>query len=601
MSLVGPAWIVGLTLLAAFVLMFLDVLRYDLVAILVVLTLMLTGMLVPSEAFAGFSSEAVIVVGCMCVFGAAMSRWGVAEAICEGLFAHSKAGEAGLVLRLSSVAAVFAAFMTDSAVVGVLIPIAAVLARQRKIPISRLLLPISFGCFLGDLLLVIGSAKNIALNGALRDLGARPFDMFEFTKFGLIVLVLGVAYLAGPGRKLLPATALPSSLSEQYKIPKFVTEIVVEPTSDLIGRTTSELRWARDYNVPLLGVVRGEGEGTQLVPSPYTRIRKGDLLIVQGEPEHVLRLQRELGLQLGQRAKVGDTMLVSDDVQLVEAVVPAGSDLVGRTLAESEFRATTGLHVLAISKHGQVVVQKIGRTKLEVGDTLLIQGHRPDIERARRVREIIVMSEHEQKRFGSKAWVTVGLLLAVLSTSGFGVITLGEAALAGAMGLVLTGCVPAREVYAAVDWVVLILIGGMLALGKAFDKHHLGAALADWVAHFPYLVAHPQMLVVGLCVLAVVLAQAATSVGTAVLLAPLALSLASELGVSERAFLMAILTGTNCAFLSPVANAANAMVVGPGGYRFRDFLRAGLPLTILIVIMAGVVIPIFWPLTPTAG
>ncbi len=591
-----PAWVVVLTLLASFVLMFTDVLRYDLVAILVLLTLVLCGALDAKEAFAGFSSEAVIVVGCMCVFGHAMSRWGVAEALCQRLFKSTDTSEAGMVVRLSTVAAVFAAFMTDTAVVGVLIPIAHALARQRKIPISRLLLPISFGCFFGDLLLVIGSAKNIALNGALRDLGAQPFGMFDFTHFGACVLVLGVAYMAGPGRKLLPRTALPGSLSEQYKIPKFVTEIVVEPSSDLIGRTTSELRWARDYDVPLLGVVRGEAEGTQLVPSPYTRIEKGDLLIVQGEPENVLRLQRELGLQLGQRAKVGDTMLVSDDVQLVEAVVPAGSSLVGQTLAESEFRARSGLHVLAISKHGQVVVQKIGRTRLDVGDVLLVQGHRPDVERARREREVLVLGEHEQTRIGPKAWVTVGLLVAVMTLAGTGVLTLGVAALAGALGLVLTGCVPTREVYGAVDWVVLILIGGMLALGKAFDKHELGAALAHWVTSIDYLASHPRLLMVGLCVLAVTLAQAATSVGTAVLLAPVALSFASELGVSDRAFLMAVLCGTNCAFLSPVANAANAMVVGPGGYRLRDFLRAGLPLTVLIVLLASVLIPVFWPL-----
>jgi len=162
----------------------------------------------------------------------------------------------------------------------------------------------------------------------------------------------------------------------------------------------------------------------------------------------------------------------------------------------------------------------------------------------------------------------------------------------------LTGCVQAREVYGAIDWVVLVLIGGMLALGKAFDKHELGAALAGWVTSIDYLATHPRLLMVGLCLLAVMLAQAATSVGTAVLLAPVALSLATRLGVSERAFLMAILCGTNCAFLSPVANAANAMVVGPGGYRLRDFLRAGLPLTALIVILASVLIPILWPLRP---
>jgi di/tricarboxylate transporter len=591
-----PAWVVGLTLFASFALLYSDWLRYDLVALLVVLALVLTGALEPKEAFAGFSSEAVIVVACMCVFGHTLSRRGIAEAFCERLFRNPSTGEAGLVLRLSFVAAIFAAFMTDTAVVGVLIPIAHALSRQRKVPISRLLLPISFGCFLGDLLLVVGSAKNIALNGALRELGERPFGMFEFTHFGACVLILGVAYLAGPGRRLLPRSPVAESLSEQYRIPKFVTEIVVEPTSDLIGRTTSELRWARDYNVPLLGVVRGEGEGTQLVPSPYTRIQKGDLLIVQGEPEHVLRLQRELGLQLGQRAKLGDRMLVSDDVQLVEAVVPAGSDLVGRTLAEAEFRARTGLHVLAISKHGQVVVQKIGRTPLDVGDTLLVQAHRPDIERARRTREVLVLAEHEIPRIGPKAWITVGLLVAVMVLAGSGVLTLGVAALAGALALVISGGVPVREVYAAIDWVVIVLIGGMLALGKAFDKHDLGAALAQSVTGIDLLVSHPHVLVIGLCVLAVVLAQAATSVGTAVLLAPVALSLAHELGVNERAFLMAVLTGTNCAFLSPVANAANAMVVGPGSYRFRDFLRAGLPLTFLIVVLAGVLIPVFWPL-----
>src|SRR5262245_36513564 len=416
-----PTWVVVLTLLASFGLMFSDWLRYDLVALLVVLALVLFGALEPTEAFAGFSSEAPVVVCCMRIFGHAMSRWGVAEALCSRLFRSADTGEAGMVLRLSLVAAIFAAFMTDSAVVGVLIPIAHALSRQRKVPISRLLLPISFGCFFGDLLLVIGSAKNIALNGALKELGARPFGMFEFTHFGAMVLVLGVAYMAGPGRKFLPRSPVGESLSEQYDIPKFVTEVVVEANSDLIGRTTSELRWARDYNVPLLGVVRGEGVETQLVPSPYTRIHKGDLLIVQGEPEHVLRLQRELGLQLGQRAKIGDKMLASDDVQLVEAVVPAGSSLVGRTLAESEFRARSGLHVLAISKHVEVVVQKIGRTTLNVGDTLLIQGHRPDVERARRAREVLVLGEHEQPRIGSKAWVTVALLVLVMVLAGFGV------------------------------------------------------------------------------------------------------------------------------------------------------------------------------------
>ena len=590
-----PATIVLLTFLGSLVLLLTDVLRYDIVALLVVLALVLSKALEPSEAFAGFASEAVVVIACMGVFGHTLTRWGVAEAVCQRLFARGEKGEAGLVFRLSLVAALFASVMTDAAVVGVLIPIAHALSRKKEIPLSRLLIPVSFGCFLGDLLLVVGSAKNIALNGALEHLGARPFGMFEFTHFGALILVLGILYLAGPGRRLLPTAPLPESLSQQYKIPKFVTEILIEPTSDLIRMYVSDLRWHRDYNVTMLGIVRGKGEGTLLAPGPYTRIAPGDMLIVQGEPDAVLRLQRELGLRASKSAKVGDTLLISDDVQLVEGVVPAGSDLAGRTLAEADFRAKSGLNVLAISKHGEVRVKKIGRQQLDVGDTLLIQGHRRDIERARRERELLVLGQVELTRIGRRAYVAVALLAALFIVAGFGILPLNVAALAGAVGLVLTRCVPAREIYDSIDWVVIVLIGGMLALGKAFDKHELGTALAEHVAQMSVFAGNPHLVLGCLCLLAVALAQAATSVGTAVLLAPVALSLATELGVSERAFLMAVLTGTNCAFLSPVANAANAMVVGPGGYRFRDFLRAGFPLTVLIVLLAVFVIPVFWP------
>jgi di/tricarboxylate transporter len=595
---VDPATIVLLTFLGSLVLLLSDVLRYDIVALLVVLALVLSGALEPREAFAGFASEAVLVIACMGVFGHTLTRWGVAEAVCQRLFTRGERSEAMLVLRLSTVAALFAAFMTDAAVVGVLIPIAHALSRKRGIPLSRLLLPVSFGCFLGDLLLVVGSAKNIALNGALEHLGAEPFGMFDFTHFGALILVIGVLYLAGPGRRLLPSGPLPESLSQQYKIPKFVTEVLIEPTSDLIRKYVSDLRWHRDYNVTLLGIVRGQGEGTLLAPGPYTRVAPRDLLIVQGEPDAVLRLQRELGLHVSGSAKVGDTLLVSDDVQLVEAVVPAGSDFAGRTLAEADFRARTGLHVLAISKHGEVHVKRIGRQEIDVGDTLLIQGHQRDIERARRERELLVLGQVELTRIGRRAYVTVALLAALFLLAGLRILPLDVAALAGAAGLVLARCIPAREIYGSIDWVVIVLIGGMLALGRAFDKYELGSALASRVAEMSVFAGNPQLVLVALMLLAVALAQAATSVGTAVLLAPVALSLASALGVSDRAFLMAVLTGTNCAFLSPVANAANAMVVGPGGYRFRDFLRAGFPLTMLIVVLAAFVLPILWPFQP---
>lgn len=593
--MLDPRWIVLITLVASLALFLRGTLRYDLVALLVVLALVVSRTLEPKQAFAGFASEAVIVVACMSVFGHALSSSGVAETVCQRLFANQRIGEAGVVLRLAFIAGLFAAFMSDAAVVAILLPIAGALSRNRQIPLSRLLIPVSFGCFLGDLLIVVGSAKNIALNGAVIELGGQPFGMFEFTPFGFVVFGVGLVYLAGPARALLPRSEVGQSLSRQYRVPKFVTEVPVEASSALINRSVADLAWPRDYEVTVLGIAREGGEGKLFAPGPYNRIRRGDTLILQGGPEDVLRLARDFGLEQTPTGRTADPQLSSTEVQLVECVIPAGSELAGSTLLEADFRARTGLNVVAISKHGEVQGEKLSRTPLDVGDTLLVQGHRRDIERARRERELLVLGEVELRRFGREAWISVALLTLVILIATIGLLPLSVAALAGAVALVLTRCVPAREVYGTIDWAVLILIGGMLALGRAFDEHQLGRALAERFEAVGMLAAHPTLAVALLASCAALLAQTTTSVGTAVILAPVALSLAETLGVSDRPLLMAVLAGANCAFLSPVANAANAMVMGPGGYRFRDFLRAGLPLTLLVLALTCLVVPILFP------
>ncbi len=590
-----PATVVLLVLLGTLTLFVTDLARYDVIALIAVLSLVLTGCRQPAEGFAGFASEAVVVIACMSVFGHALTRWGVGEAMCQRLITGKGYGEGALVLRLVLISGVLASFMTDTAVVAILIPIAASIARDQRIPISRLLIPITFGCFLGDLLLVIGSAKNIALNGVLMQNGAVPFGVLDLAPFGLIVLALGALYMRGPGRALLPRTPVDESLTEHYHVPKFITEVLVEPSSELISRSVAELPRLEEFGITVVGIVRGGGEGTILAPGPYNRVRRGDTLILQGEPEAIVRLRQSLGLRVRESVQVGETRLAADDVKLVEAVVPAASPLVGRTLVEADFRARTNLNALAISKHGEVQAQKIGHIALDVGDTLLIQGHARDLERARRDRALVLLGEVETPPLGRGAWLSVVLLLAVLALSTSGVLTLAVAALCGAVALVLTRCVPVKEVYPAIDWMVIVLIGGMLALGKAFDKYELGDALVRHVAGLGSLREHPHVLLALLCTTAVVLAQVTTSVGTAVLLTPVALSLAQELSLSDRPFLMAVLAGTNCAFLSPVANPANAMIVGPGNYRFRDFLRVGTPLTLLIVLAATLLLPVLWP------
>lgn len=297
MPRVEPAVLVLLILAGSLALFLTDKLRYDLVALLVVLALVATGTLAPDEAFAGFASEPVIVVACLCLFGHALSRWGVGEVVSQRLFARADLGEGALVARIALLSGLLAAFMSDVAVVGILIPMVGSLARKRGISMSRLLMPVSFGAFLGDLLLVIGSAKNLAVNGVLAQQGARTLGMLEFTHYGLGVMLIGVAFLAGPGRRLLPSRKAPASLSERYHVPRFVTEVLVEPASTLINRSVSDLEILQQYGVTVLGIVREGGEAPILAPGPYNRIRRGDTLVLQGEPEALVRARVELGLR----------------------------------------------------------------------------------------------------------------------------------------------------------------------------------------------------------------------------------------------------------------------------------------------------------------
>ena len=600
MPTIEPGAIVLAILLASLVLLVSDALRYDLVALLVVVSLIVTKCLTPEEAFAGFASEPVVVIVCLAVFGMALTRWGFAEMLCRRFLSADGVSEGGLVLRISLISAVLAAFLSDAAVVAILIPMVSTLARLRGVPISRLLMPASYGAFLGDLLIVIGSAKNIAVNGVLAANGAQPFGMFGFSHWGLCILGIGLVYLAGPGRLLLPRGKASTSLTERYRVPKFVTEVLVEPSSTLINRSVADIPLFERHGIAVLGIVRGGSEAAILAPGPYNRVRTEDTLILQGEPDAIVRVRAELGLRERTNVRAGDARLASADVQLVEAVVPAGSDLAGRTLAEAAFRAHTGLNVLAISKHGELAATPLQETRLAIGDTLLIQGHLRDIDRTRGERQIIVLSEVKPPPMGRAAWTSAAILAGTIGVTIAGLLPLHVAAVAGVLVLVVARCVPLRDVYREVDWQVVVLLGGMLALARAFDKYGLARALGEWVTGLRGSVSSPHALLVMLLVASTFLAQTTTSIATAVILTPVALAMAAQLGVSDRPFVMAVLTGTNCAFMSPVAHPANAMIVGAGDYRFRDFLRVGTPLTVLILAAAAFVLPVFWPFSPVA-
>ncbi len=592
MLLLDPQTIVLAVLIGSLLLFLRDVLRYDLVALLVVFVLSATQCLTPEEAFAGFSSPAVVLIGSMYVFGHAITRWGVAEWIGEKFLAGSDRSETSLVLRITLVTGLLSGVLSNTGVVAIFIPLVSSLARSKGLQASRVMMPLAFASLLGGLLTVLGTSKNLIVNSIISDYGAEPFGLFEFTWYGLLLVVIGSLFMVGPGRALLPRSRVDETLTDHYRVRRFVTEVLVEPSSTLVNRPIAQLPIFDKHAVALLGIVRDD---EMILPGPYNNIRRDDTLILQGEPEAIVRLRDELGLQQREEARVGETRLSSTDVELVEAVVPADSSLVGNTLRRANFKEQTGLNVLALSKHGEVQLGKIARTKLEVGDTLLIQGHTRDVDRARKDRDVLVLGAVPRRRVGRGARLTTALLAAVLLVSAFKVMPLSLAALGGALLLVLTGAIPFREAYKGIDWSVLLLVGGMLALGKAFEKHGLATEIAGTISGLGDGSLDPRVMLAILLFAAIVLTQLTTHVAAAVLLTPVALEVAQQMGCSDRPFLLAVLTGASSAFMSPVAHPVNAMVAGPGDYKYVDFLRVGTPVTLLIAAVAVVILPLLWP------
>ncbi len=594
-----PQTIVLAILLGSFVLFLTGIVRYEVTALGVVVALVLTGCLDVETGFKGFSSSAVVLIASMYIFGHAFTKSGLAEAMGRRLLGGSTSGkqaELSLVLRMTALAGLLSSVLSNTGVVATLIPVANAVSRRARVALSKLLIPLAFGSLVGGLVTVIATSTNIAINDVLKTTaGQEPFSLFEFSKLGLVLLAVTSAYFLGPGRWLLPRSNVEETLTERYQVPKFVTEILVEPTSELINRNVSDAEIFQRFDVAVLGIVRAGGERPVLAPGPYNRIRADDTLILQGAPDDILRLSEVMPLQKRSSVPAGNTRLYSDDVRLIESVVPAGSVYVGQSLASAEFRTRTGLNVLGLSRHGALQLRRLQETPLEIGDTLLIQGHLRDIARARAERELLVLDERQAPIASRKSWIVLVTLSLVLLGAAFTDQPLAVLGLAGALALIMTRVVVPDEVPRVIDFKVIALVGGMLALGEAFTSVGLADVFADKLS----MVTGQNLP--GHAILAIILAatmfltQVLNNVSTAVIMTPVAISMADQLGLSSRPLVMAVVAGSSLAFLSPVAHQANAMVMGPGSYRYVDFLRVGLPLALITGAVCVFAIPLWWP------
>jgi di/tricarboxylate transporter len=573
-------------------------LRVDVVALLVLLTLALTGLVSTEEAFQGFANPAVITVWAIFIVSAGLFRTGVADMIGERILRLSGPNEPRLIAVIMLTCGTMSAFMNNIGATAVLLPAVVGVSRRTKVALSRLLIPLSFSSLIGGNMTLIGTPPNILASSILDARGLPSLGFFDYLPTGAIIFGTGLVFMVLVGRYLLPVRASPFD-RQHRRLRAFVSEVRVLPSSPLAGKTLLESRLGADHDVTVLDILR-DGERRSAIHRD-TRIEALDLLIVESALEHLMSARDSLGLAIEPERKLEATEGNSaepEDVQIVEVTLAPRAPLVGRTLREENFRERFGFTALAVHRRGELITERLRDIRLRVGDTLLLRGPRHRLAELEEHGGFLVlepvMLEQRRRR---KAPLALGVLVLVLTVVALGGLHVSLAMVIGAVMMVLTRCLTMDEAYASIDWRSVFLIAGMLPLGTAME--HTGAA--RWLAEglVGLVGALGPLVVLGaIYVLASLITQPMSNAAATVLLVPVAIDIALSMDADPRPFVLATVIGASTSFLTPVGHQANVLVMGPGGYRFGDYLRAGGPLSIVLLVAMLLTLPVIWPLYP---
>lgn len=573
-----------------------DRLPVDVVALLVLLAVVVTGLLTPAEAFAGFASPAVIAVGAIFVVSGGLFQTGVAARMGQFIVALAGESEVRLIAVLMIGVALLSAVMNNVAATAVLLPVVVGIARQTDIPPSRLLMPLAFGAVMGGTLTLIGTPPNIIVSEVLSTRGLAPLGFFEMTVIGVPFVLAGTAFMATIGRRLLPdrppreklrRAKLPEELLDIYHLPEHIFALDVPATSRIVGRTLDESAMRHDFGVTVLAVMR-ESEH-MMNPDPSEILRAKDRLLVEGGPLRLREAAGRWGLRPGSATGDEAELLLAGDTGLVEVTLAPRSAFEGRTLREVGFREKYGLTVLALWRGGGAVERGIADEPLRMGDALLIQGSWRHLRLLAREPGLIVLLADEAvpHRTGKAPWA-VAILLAMVAVVVAGIAPISVAALGAALLMILTRCLRIDEAYGTIEWKVVFVVAGTLPLGLAMEKSGTTQWIADGLlSNVGELGVLPVLAVLFLITAALTLAISNSA--TAVLMAPIAFTIGASQGLDPRTLVLAVALASSVAFATPIAHQSNLLVMGPGDYRFSDYLRVGLPLTLVafVVVILG--------------
>jgi di/tricarboxylate transporter len=559
--------------------------------------LIMVGILDVKEALSGFSSTAVVAIGGLFVLSQALTKTGILETVASRIGDQAGTRPWPMIILLLVLVCIGSGLLNNTAVVALSIPLVLKLCRRLELSPSKILIPLSYASILGGTLTLIGTSTNLLVNSVVQDSNEPLLGMFEFAPLGLILAAAGLLYIVTTARRILPARADFGGLTQKYAVEEFLTELAVGEESKLVGHNLSEEHINERYGVTVLEVIRDVTE-THLMDVGTLSLCPGDVLVVQGNVDDILRLRSEQQLTTVPEVMLGDDELVAGG-QLIEAWVAPGSRMIGRTLKQLDFHHHYGAYVLAVGRLKSTLRERVADIPLRFADALLILIPPSRISSLVKTGDVVAFSEREVTlQRGRLWWLPLVVLPLVVLAAATGWLDIAAGVLVGVVVLLVFKVMTPQETYRAINWPVVAMVAAFVPLGHAFQvtgaadflaRSALGASGWAPPAMAPYVVLAIVYLVTAL------LTQVASNNAAAVVVAPIALSLGPALGVDSRPFVFAVCFAASAAFMTPMGYQTNLMVHAAGRYRFMDYVRFGAPLNILVWILSMILIPIMWP------
>jgi di/tricarboxylate transporter len=579
-----------LALLVAVIVAFaLERIPVEVTTLLLLCALVLLRLLPLEQAFSGFSREIAIVLASIFVLSGALIKTGVMDAFGNAIFRIAGRSKTKMLLCLMPATSFISAFMHNTTTTAVFLPAVLGLCRKSRVKPGKILIPFAFASMMGGTCMLLSSSTTIAASGYMKAQGLAPIGLFEFTRLGVTIVVIGIVYMLLIGSRLLPESG-DSSLTEDYNIREFLSEVLVTE-GPFAGLSLRDSRLA-DLELTVLAIHRGS---QTLYPEPNFVLQAGDQLIVQTRRDGLLAVKNKRGLEIVPDVALGEQDLVGGSLKVVEAIVMPHSLLVGRTLKELNFRRRFGLTVIAVHRSGHPLTTRIGSLKLRVGDVLLLQGDAESFGALSSSVDLWVLEETAHRPASRRQRVlAIALFVAAVAVAGLGLAPLGIAFLLAALCAVLLKLVTAEEAYQYIHWRVIIMIAGMTSFGMVMKSSGTAAYLANSIVSWGLPLGVPFILL-GFAVLTMLLTQPMSNAAAALVVLPVALSAATRLHIQPRTFGILVTLAAEISYLTPFEPSC-LMVYGPGKYRFRDFLVAGAPLSLLLLVVLMIMVPLLWPL-----